>query len=191
MLSRRKLASAEHFFGRRPAMARDVQATSGASGADGSLHLVTLEYLDGADNPEGETVVWERELGARVLSLLKLPPVDDRRANPAKPREFLSLIDALRWSSVADSGLLPSAEDQLCLVSPWHGAVEIADYQLYPVLKAMSMPRVALMLADDVGLGKTIEAALIASELIARRRIRRILIICPRPCVSQHDRQTE
>jgi SNF2 family DNA or RNA helicase len=41
------------------------------------------------------------------------------------------------------------------------------------------MPRVSLLLADDVGLGKTIEAGLILKELLIRRRIRRVLIICP------------
>jgi len=41
------------------------------------------------------------------------------------------------------------------------------------------MPRVNLLLADDVGLGKTIEAGLIVQELIRQRKIRRVLIICP------------
>ncbi|HWP02256.1 MAG TPA: SNF2-related protein [Gemmatimonadaceae bacterium] len=41
------------------------------------------------------------------------------------------------------------------------------------------MPRVALLLADDVGLGKTIEAGLVLTELLRRRRVRRVLILCP------------
>jgi SNF2 family DNA or RNA helicase len=41
------------------------------------------------------------------------------------------------------------------------------------------MPRVALMLADAVGLGKTIQAGMILRELMLRRRIRRVLILCP------------
>jgi hypothetical protein len=41
------------------------------------------------------------------------------------------------------------------------------------------MPRVSLALFDDVGLGKSVEAGLILSELILRRRLRRILILCP------------
>jgi SNF2 family DNA or RNA helicase len=41
------------------------------------------------------------------------------------------------------------------------------------------MPRVNLLIADDVGLGKTIEAGLVAQELVLRHRARRILIVCP------------
>jgi SNF2 family DNA or RNA helicase len=41
------------------------------------------------------------------------------------------------------------------------------------------MPRVNLLIADDVGLGKTIEAGLVAQELIIRHRCRPILIVCP------------
>jgi len=63
--------------------------------------------------------------------------------------------------------------------SPFHGAVELENYQLVPLLKALRMPRVNLLIADDVGLGKTIEAGLILSELLIRRRINRVLILTP------------
>jgi hypothetical protein len=53
-------------------------------------------------------------------------------------------------------------------------------YQLDPVVRAIQMPRVNLLIADDVGLGKTIEAGLVAQELLIRHRARRrILIVCP------------
>jgi SNF2 family DNA or RNA helicase len=48
-----------------------------------------------------------------------------------------------------------------------------------PARKALRMPRVSLLLADDVGLGKTIEAGLVLTELLLRRRIRRVLILSP------------
>ncbi len=65
------------------------------------------------------------------------------------------------------------------LLGPWFSAIQLEDYQLYPVLESMALPKVNLLLADDVGLGKTIEAGLIVQELIRQRRIRRILIVCP------------
>src|SRR5207245_3627185 len=70
-------------------------------------------------------------------------------------------------------------KDEVRLVSSWQSAVQVEDYQLYPVLKAMLMPRISMLLADDVGLGKTIEAGLILAELYVRCRIRRVLIVCP------------
>ena len=57
--------------------------------------------------------------------------------------------------------------------------IDIEDYQLDPVVRAIQMPRVNLLIADDVGLGKTIEAGLVAQELTIRHRCRRILIIWP------------
>ncbi|MGC9523274.1 MAG: DEAD/DEAH box helicase, partial [Anaerolineae bacterium] len=53
------------------------------------------------------------------------------------------------------------------------------DYQLVPVVMSLEMPRVRMLLADDVGLGKTIEAGLIATELLARQRATRMLVIVP------------
>jgi SNF2 family DNA or RNA helicase len=52
-------------------------------------------------------------------------------------------------------------------------------YQLVPVVMALERARVRLLIADDVGLGKTIEAGLVVTELLARRRARRVLVVCP------------
>src|SRR4029077_6987605 len=69
--------------------------------------------------------------------------------------------------------------DDKALQAPFRSGVEVDDYQLDPVVRALSMPRVNLLIADDVGLGKTIEAGLVAQELILRHRARTILIVCP------------
>ena len=55
----------------------------------------------------------------------------------------------------------------------------VEQYQLEPVARAIGAPRVNLLLADDVGLGKTIEAGLVALELLLRHRARRIMVVCP------------
>lgn len=59
------------------------------------------------------------------------------------------------------------------------GRVRIEPYQVVPLIRALELPRPRLLLADGVGLGKTVEAGLIACELIARRRAHRVLVIAP------------
>lgn len=58
-------------------------------------------------------------------------------------------------------------------------AVEPRAYQLVPLLMALKLSPVRLLIADDVGIGKTVEAALIARELLDRGEIRRLAVICP------------
>lgn len=53
------------------------------------------------------------------------------------------------------------------------------NYQLVPVVMALEQPKVRMLIADDVGLGKPIEAGLIVTELIARGLARRLLVVCP------------
>lgn len=63
--------------------------------------------------------------------------------------------------------------------------VDFVPYQFRPVLRFIRSDRPRLLIADSVGVGKTIEAGLILRELQARREIRSVLIICPRPLVTE------
>ncbi len=58
--------------------------------------------------------------------------------------------------------------------------IDFLEYQFKPVLKFIESPTERLLIADEVGLGKTIEAALIWLELRARRDARRLLVVCPK-----------
>ncbi len=63
------------------------------------------------------------------------------------------------------------------------GRVDYEPYQYRPVLKLVESDRPRILIADDVGVGKTIEACLVLKELQARKRADSVLVICPRPLV--------
>ena len=69
--------------------------------------------------------------------------------------------------------------------------VDFIPYQFRPVLKFIRADRPRMLIADGVGVGKTIEAGLILRELQARRDIQSVLIICPRPLVTERKWQNE
>ena len=69
--------------------------------------------------------------------------------------------------------------------------IEVIPYQFRPVLKFIQSDRPRLLIADSVGVGKTIEAGLILRELQSRRDIRRVLIVCPRPLVTEEKWRQE
>jgi ERCC4-related helicase len=83
------------------------------------------------------------------------------------------------WLLFHQAFLLEQALGPSALLAVQPGRLTIAPYQLVPVMRALSMSRPRLLLADGVGLGKTIEAGLIAAEMIARRRAHRVLIVSP------------
>lgn len=68
-------------------------------------------------------------------------------------------------------------------------AVEPRAYQLVPLLMAMKQPTVRLLIADDVGIGKTIEGALIAREMLDRGEIQRMAVLCPPHLCEQWQRE--
>ena len=68
-------------------------------------------------------------------------------------------------------------------------AVEPRPYQLVPLMMALKLDPVRMLIADDVGIGKTIEAGLIARELLDRGEIRRIAVLCPPHLAEQWQRE--
>lgn len=133
--------------------------------------LVTLTSVAEDDLGEELSVVWEVEPGRAVVPAGALPDVPrPDRWDP--PQTLGALIDAVRWGSVASA-------DVRTLQAPFRSGIQIKDYQLEPVAKALRMPRVSLLVADDVGLGKTIEAGLVIQEMLLRHRARRVLVVCP------------
>ena len=73
-------------------------------------------------------------------------------------------LRTVRWKSA-------TAAERDLLQAPFRAGIRLDAYQLLPLRKALRLPRVNLLIADDVGLGKTVEAGLVARELLLRRRI--------------------
>ena len=154
----------------------DVEQAAGST-------CVTLQSVEDGEYGRTLDVIWEVEPGRLVLPSGSLPEVAERGFDP--PERLAAFLDAVRWSAVTSA-------DVKTLQAPFRSGVAIEDYQLEPVSRAVGAPRVNLLLADDVGLGKTIEAGLVAQELLLRHRARRIMIVCPAGLtVKWHDEMAE
>jgi len=139
-----------------------------AEGLNHAQHLVSLTSIEDDALGEELQVVWELEPGAQVLDEVNLADLTGFDA-PARLDAFL---DAVRWGAA-------SSADVRALWAPFRSGVDIKDYQLDPLVRAIQMPRVNLLIADDVGFGKTVESGLVLQEMLIRHRARRVLIICP------------
>ncbi|MFD0883226.1 DISARM system SNF2-like helicase DrmD [Streptosporangium algeriense] len=154
----------------------DLVSVRGQSWVVGEVHaggagtLVSLQSVEDGRYDDRLDVIWEIEPGRRVLPSGSLPDVTPEGFDP--PDRLAAFLDAIRWSAVTSA-------DVKTLQAPFRSGVAIEDYQLEPVARALDAPRVNLLLADDVGLGKTIEAGLVAQELLLRQRARRVMIVCP------------
>jgi superfamily II DNA or RNA helicase len=129
-----------------------------------------------------------RPLGGADEDIIALIP--DLEFQPVEPAVFpwpdpsrpgthaaaLLLRDALRLKLRAGGGPFRSFGNI---------AVEPRAYQLVPLLMALRLSTVRLLIADDVGIGKTIEAGLIARELLDRGEISRLAVLCPPHLVEQ------
>ena len=150
--------------------------------ADTRLAIVRGACLD--DDAQGEKleVIWGLELDAEILDQEAWKSLGEKGFD--QPRFFGAFLHTLRWNCV-------TATDPNLFQAPFRAGIRIDAYQLEPLRKALRLPRVNLFIADDVGLGKTIEAGLIASELLLRRRTREIVVACPPAMLYQWKDELE
>lgn len=134
--------------------------------------MVRLTSVSDDDLGEELCVAWEVEPGREIVPATQLPAFTATGWDD--PQRLGAFLDAVRWGTIASA-------DTRTLQAPFRSGISIEEYQLEPVARALAMPRVNLLIADDVGLGKTIEAGLVVQEMLLRHRARRVVVVCPAP----------
>ncbi|MBK8752314.1 MAG: helicase [Candidatus Competibacteraceae bacterium] len=147
-----------------------------------SATLVSLSCVD--DDAQGQPlqVLWEHELDAEIPNAEHWGALGQRGFDPAI--RFAAYLHTLRWNCL-------TATDPNLFQAPFRAGIRLEAYQLEPLRKALLLPRVNLFIADDVGLGKTIEAGLITRELLLRKKVREIVVACPPSMLLQWQDELE
>jgi superfamily II DNA or RNA helicase len=140
---------------------------------DSTDQILKVRPMGGLDD---EVVGIHRALEPITSANFSLP-------NPDQAGDFNScrlLRDAARLSTRAAAGPFRSFG---------RIAIEPRPYQLVPLMMALKLETIRLLIADDVGIGKTIEAAMIAKELIERGEVTRMAVLCPPHLAEQWQRE--
>ena len=148
----------------------------------GASPVVTLACSD--DDAQGQAlrVFWDYEIDRRILQEEGWAHLAERGFDDS--RRFAAFLHTLRWHCV-------TATDANLFQSPFRAGIRIDAYQMEPLRKALRLPRVNLFIADDTGLGKTIEAGLIARELLLRRKAKIIVVAAPPSVLEQWKGELE
>lgn len=152
--------------------------------AQPSIGGVQLQLACLDDDAQGQLLetLWNLELDREIVGSDTWKSIGERGFD--SPRLFAAYVNSIRWNCV-------TATDRLLFQSPFRAGIRIDSYQLEPLRKALRLPRVNIFIADDVGLGKTIEAGLIAMELLLRKRIQDIVVACPPSMLPQWKDELE
>jgi len=133
--------------------------------------------LNGLVRDKEARFVWDLEKGARVLDPAAVRLVPDMSSGLIDTK--LHLAAAFRATPTTTR----------CPLTLGQAAIDDLTFQHLPVERALAQDRVRLLIADDVGLGKTLEAGLITSELALRGRADRILVVTTRAMLTQFQKE--
>ena len=150
--------------------------------APGGSSRVRLACAD--DDAQGQSleVFWDYEIDRWILEDEGWDGLAAKGFDP--PRYFAAFFNTLRWHC-------NTATDANLFQAPFRAGITIDAYQMEPLRKALRLPRVNLFIADDTGLGKTIEAGLIARELLLRRKAKVIVAAVPPSVLEQWKSELE
>jgi SNF2 family DNA or RNA helicase len=146
--------------------------------------MLPLRLACVADDAQGETleVLWDAEIAATVHREDAWENLAEKGADD--PEVFGAYLRTVAWNTA-------TAADRDLFQAPFRAGIRLDAYQLLPLRKALRLPRVNMLIADDVGLGKTIEAGLILRELLLRRRIDFVLVAAPPSMTLQWQDELE
>ena len=143
-----------------------------------------IELACADDDAQGQalTVYWDYEIDRRILEDEGWTDLASKGFD--SPRWFAAFYNTMRWNC-------STATDPNLFQAPFRAGITIDAYQMEPLRKALRLPRVNLFIADDTGLGKTIEAGLIARELLLRRKVKVIVVSAPPSVLEQWKGELE
>jgi hypothetical protein len=133
----------------------------------GDSTLVKMSRVDDDNQGPPLKVLWEKELDPQVLTSDAWESIAAKGFD--KSMLFAAYLNTLNWNCVTSTAPKP-------FQSPFRAGIRLDGCQLEPLRKTLLLPHVNLFIADEMGLRKTIEPALITSEWILRNKVREIFI---------------
>ena len=149
-----------------------------------AVHSPVVRLACADDDAQGQTldVFWDYEIDRQIFEEEGWKDLAAKGFD--EPRQFAAFLHTLRWNCV-------TATDPNLFQAPFRAGIKIDAYQMEPLRKALRLPRVNLFIADDTGLGKTIEAGLIARELLLRKKAKTIVVATPPSVLEQWKAELE
>lgn len=140
------------------------------------LNVLRLSCIEDDAQGEEATVIWDSEIAAHTATNSLWGAIGSEGADTAAT--FSAWLKTVDWNST-------SVADKALFQAPFRAGIRLDPYQLAPLQKALDLPRVNMLIADDVGLGKTIEAGLVLREMLLRGRVNFVVIACPPSMIMQ------
>ncbi len=136
----------------------------------------SLACVDDDATGEGARVLWGAEIDPTLRDEEAWATLGT--AGGDDPRAFSAYLRTVKWRTA-------TAAERDLFQAPFRAGIRLDPYQLLPLRKALRLPRVNLLIADDVGLGKTVEAGLVLRELLLRRRVDYAVVLAPASMTGQ------